>query len=114
MAPVPNRGDLLCHCREQALLNALEREPVHAGALLNNLLSDLSTISRYSRGCRVRVQSVAWWGLLTVFGLLGSACQSSDQARSTPQLGPSWTRNLNETPPRREPAGQAGPQTKSH
>jgi len=24
--PVPNRGDFLCHCREQALLNALERE----------------------------------------------------------------------------------------
>ena len=34
MGPVPNRGDLLCHCGDQALLNALKREP-HAGGHLS-------------------------------------------------------------------------------
>jgi hypothetical protein len=61
----------------------------------------------------MRIQTVTRSGLLTLFGLLVSACESSDHARPTLRSGASWARDLNEPPPRREPANQAVPRIKA-
>ena len=61
----------------------------------------------------MRIQTVTRSGLLTLFGLLVSACESSDHARPTLLSGASWARDLNEPPPNREPASAATAQTKA-
>jgi cold shock protein len=51
MAPGPNRGDLLCHCGDQALLNALKREPVTlAGPLFRRIPVTILSRSQNARG----------------------------------------------------------------
>jgi hypothetical protein len=52
------------------------------------------------------IQATTRAGLLTLFGLLVSACVGSDHKEPTIQSGAPWVRNLNEPPPRREPANE--------
>jgi hypothetical protein len=55
------------------------------------------------------IQAVTWAGVMALCGALVSACSSWDQAtsRSTAPSGAPWARDLNEPPPRREPANAA-------
>lgn len=55
-------------------------------------------------------------GVMALVGPLVTACANSDQAttsKSTVRSGAPWARDLNETPPRREPASQVVPRTKA-
>src|SRR3954471_368799 len=71
MAPGPNRGDLLCHCGDQALLNALQREPVTlAGALFRRIPVTILSRSQNARGDDVAVGTVKWFNATKGYGFI--------------------------------------------
>jgi len=70
-------------------------------AMMGSILEEGGRLDEHAHPDNTRV------GLLTLFGLLVSACESPNQTRPTIRPSAPWARDLNEPPPRRELANEA-------